>query len=231
MCRQSVWAGLALFCAIAAKGLAAEPNGRWIRAERASPNSEEAEASVDEPEDAWPTFDEVRDCVEQLFAAKPDYVAGDLVTREDANAVFRELESLGWAVATQDVVISAMIPANHLMVSQFRSVAGKKFMRKISSLPLGYDRIDRLIRLPRGEQMFRDLVKGPGGDKLIEYMTSSKGGENLGRQLSATPKGADFNKPTGRLYTAAQLLNRLHAEYDLAEQRRSAGNAGASQRP
>ena len=44
---------------------------------------------------------------------------------------------------------------------------------------------------------------------MIEYMTQSRGGRELGKMLSKAPNGADFNQPTGRIYTLDGLLAQL----------------------
>ena len=59
-----------------------------------------------------------------------------------------------------------------------------------------------------------DLIRGPGGEKLIEYMTTAAGGKELGKQLSQDPNGANFNAPTGRIYTVPDLLKYLKQQYD-----------------
>jgi hypothetical protein len=40
-------------------------------------------------------------------------------------------------------------------------------------------------------------------------MTTAKGGKELGKMLSEDPNGKGFNESTGRIYTAAMLLDRL----------------------
>ena len=44
---------------------------------------------------------------------------------------------------------------------------------------------------------------------MFAYMVTAPGGQVLGQQLSNTKEGRDFNKPTGHIYTAEQLLKRL----------------------
>ena len=44
---------------------------------------------------------------------------------------------------------------------------------------------------------------------MIDYMTTAPGGKVLGEQLANSPKGANFNGTTGRIYTAEMLLRRL----------------------
>ncbi len=57
---------------------------------------------------------------------------------------------------------------------------------------------------------------------MIEYMTTTHEGRNLGALVSEGVNGENFNKPTGRIYTERELLNRLKISYD-AEEARCAG--------
>ncbi len=98
-------------------------------------------------------------------------------------------------------------------------------MRQSCKYPDAYDRLDRLSRMPMGHQNVDALIAGPDGYKMIQYMTSTSGGRNLGQMLSQDPRGANFNSPTGRIYTADQFLQRLTESYQ-AELKRRAGNAG-----
>lgn len=91
-------------------------------------------------------------------------------------------------------------------------------MRTVSGLPLAYDRLDRLARLPLGKQTIHDMIHKAGGAELVKYLTTAKGGKELGKMLARAPKpkGHDFNKPTGRIYTVDQLLDRLETNYKQA---------------
>ncbi len=102
------------------------------------------------------------------------------------------------------------VPAkDEFLAEQLRTPGGRKFMRQISRYDDAYDRLDRLSRLPHGQQTVIDLIRGPDGYKMLEYMTTTPGGEALGEQLSNAPKGKNFNRTTGRIYTAETLLKRL----------------------
>jgi hypothetical protein len=67
--------------------------------------------------------------------------------------------------------------------------------------------------MPQGRSTIERLVRGPDGWKLLEYMAKAPGGHELGRMLSETPKGGNFEKATGRIYTEMELvgaLDKLH---------------------
>jgi hypothetical protein len=94
-------------------------------------------------------------------------------------------------------------------------------MRSVSEYPDAYDRLDRMSQLRNGQRTVRDLIRGPDGYKLIEYMTTASGGEHLGDMLADGPGGQGFNKPTGNIYTAGQLLEALHKSYEQETARRA----------
>ena len=48
---------------------------------------------------------------------------------------------------------------------------------------------------------------------MIEAMTTTKRGYKLGQRLSNAPKGKNFNKPTGRIYTESALTTRLKESF------------------
>ena len=57
---------------------------------------------------------------------------------------------------------------------------------------------------------------------MIEYLATTKEGSNLGKSLSRAPRGAKFNRPSDRLYTAAEVLTRLERSYAAESARRAA---------
>lgn len=160
---------------------------------------------------------------QQLATDDPEWRSTDLITREQAQRAFRGLEKLGWKVADRRAILERLLPTSDELVEKLTtSSQGRKFMRQIAVLPQGYDRVDRLRRIPRGERYLDDLIKGPGGDELIQYFTESRGGEELGRMLGEVPGGADFNDPTGRIYTEQQLLAALATSHRRELKRRAA---------
>ena len=164
-----------------------------------------------------PAFSAVKSVVEQHIATIPDFEKNDLITREQVEPLLAQLELLGWKVADWPAILSQTLAPGDFVASELRG--GKKglaFMRAVSRLPAAYDRLDRLARLPRGKQTVHDMIHKTGGAELIQYLTTAKGGKELGKMLSHAPKGHDFNKPTGRIYTVTDLLDRLEASYKRA---------------
>jgi hypothetical protein len=138
----------------------------------------------------------------------------DLLSQADAQAVVQALAHGGWEVADGNQIVKKLLPDNDAVVVELRTHAGVNYMRQISKYPKVYDCLDHFVRLPRGQRMLHDMTILPDGYKLVEYLTTTSGGKNLGAQLSQTPRGANFNQPTGKIYTAEQLLAALKTSYD-----------------
>ena len=62
---------------------------------------------------------------------------------------------------------------------------------------------------PQGQSIVRDLVRQKDGDKMIEYLATTKGGKNMSGMMAQARGGVDLNKPTGRIYTADDLVAAL----------------------
>ncbi len=163
-----------------------------------------------------PAFAEVQKAVATYFEGLPGYEDGSLIVRSEAQAALVRVEQAGWRVADGGEIARRVPGDSEPLARLLRTPAGRKFAVRVSESPEGYDRVDRLLRLPRGEKIVEDLVRGPDGYKMIEYMTNGRGGAALGRQLERSPSGADFNQPTGRIYTVRALLERLKQSYETA---------------
>jgi hypothetical protein len=158
-----------------------------------------------------PPFSTVKSTVERSLATDRSYRTGDLLSQRQVAAVLGEIKKAGWDVE-QDRKLLARVPAdNEFIVRALRSSEGTAFMRKVSAMPDGYDRVDRLSRIPNGQQTLQKLIAGPDGHRLIGYLTEARGGKEMGTMLGRTPQGVNFNEPTGRIYTAAQLLVELES--------------------
>lgn len=170
----------------------------------------------------FPTFEEVERLVRQHFADRKDYRFGDLITRQDVEPVYKKLAGRGWKIAEWSQIEKQFLSDRDYLVKQLRSRRGQPFMREISHMPNGYDRVDRLRKMPYGRQRIKELIRGPDGHKLIQYMTTTQGGSNLGRSLSRTRKGKNFNRATGRIYTLDQFLACLKQSHKAEQARRQA---------
>jgi hypothetical protein len=144
----------------------------------------------------------------------PDYQPGDMLSRGRVEPVFQPLRAAGWKVSDASAIVASLSDDQDLLVRQFGTPAGRKCMRRVAKVPRGYDWMHRLAWAPRGSQTVRDLVKLPNGPDVIESLLSSPGGKDIRMRLADGAKSSEFDKPTGRIYTEAQLLDRLRQSYD-----------------
>ena len=156
-----------------------------------------------------PSAAKVRQVIVDFFGKVPGYRDGDLIDRAQVDAVLAQLKASGRPVPQPEAISARVLEPGQWLVSELRTPAGRALMRRIARYPGAYDRLDRLSSMPQGKQTIRDLVRGPDGYKMIEYMTTQKGGREMGKMLSRGPGAADFNRPTGRIYTVDGLLAEL----------------------
>jgi hypothetical protein len=156
-----------------------------------------------------PSLAEVQRTVWRHFQGRRDFQPGDLITSEDVTPLLAELQRKGLPLADAGEILEAVPGKDAFLVRQFSTPAGRKFMRRISSYPNVYDRLDRLAGLPHGKETIYDLLRNPGGEKMVAYMTTTVSGTRLGKVLTSGPESKLFTVPTGRIYTAAMLLTRL----------------------
>lgn len=166
-----------------------------------------------------PKFAEVEAAVEKQLASDPDHQADDLLTRSQVRAALEAARQVGWDMPHADRIGELALADDSFIVSELSSPAGRKFMRKIARHPGGYARLDRLSTIARGQKVVRDLIRQRDGDKFIEYLATTKSGQNLGGMLANAPQGVDLNKPTGRIYTTADLIAVLRRVYETSAQR------------
>ena len=174
--------------------------------------------AADSPSKKLPKFEKIEHVIRQTLTAS-GVVPGDLLSRGSVAGVIAQLKKRGWNVRDGKQIIASTLPDDDFLVKRLAKPDAHNFKQRVAQLPGGYDRLDRLRRMSRGQSTVDELVRGPDGYKLIEYMTTSRGGHNLGGSLTKAPNGKDFNKPTGHIYTATQLVNRLHVSYREASKR------------
>jgi hypothetical protein len=178
-------------------------------------------ATKDKPATApLPSFDLVTKQVQQVLALDPDYQTGDLLTAPKVERVLSKLEKINWKIADAREIVKLVLSDSDWMAERLSGGDGKEFMRRIATMPGGYDRVDRIRNMPNGEYQISDFIESPGGYTMIEYMTTTQEGRNLGALVSEGVNGENFNKPTGRIYTERELLKRLKISYDAEVDRR-----------
>ena len=147
--------------------------------------------------------------VDEHFASLPDYQPGDLVTRSQVAEALAKVADTGADVPHAEQILAASVPDNSFLARELSTPAGRKFMRKVARHPGAFSRLDRLSSIARGQTVVRDLIRSSDGDKFIEYLATTRGGRKLGSTLAGARKGTDLNEPTGRIYTADDLLAAL----------------------
>ena len=162
---------------------------------------------------ALPEFSAVRAALDKHFAAQRGYQPGDLISQSDWDVLAKGLDRLGWRPSDAAQIRAALLPEKSFLIQKARTQEGRDFMRQVARSPQGYDRLDHLSRIPNGEPTISRLIDGPDGYKMLEYMATAPGGRELGNYLSADENGARFNEPSGRIYTAEALLQRLQQSY------------------
>jgi hypothetical protein len=156
-------------------------------------------------------FAVVNQSVQAYFATVPGYQPGDLITQSQIAGALARIEDDGQVLAFAEALVSRGVPDGSFLAREFSTPTGRRFIRKAGKYAGGYERLDRLSSIPRGEATIRQLASERGGDKLIEYLATTKGGKNLGSMMAGVRQGVDLNKPTGRIYTAEELLSAIAA--------------------
>ena len=161
-----------------------------------------------------PPLEEVMQATETFFSEWKGYEPGDYLTRNRVKPLFRQLQKLGWSVKAEKEILNRIHAESDYLSQQLGTKKGKVFMRRVSRMPGGYDRLDHLLAMPYGKRNIRDFINEPGGFLMIEYMTTTKGGKNLGKYLSKAKTGTGFNKPTSYIYTETELMQALKKAYE-----------------
>jgi hypothetical protein len=156
-----------------------------------------------------PTTIDLKSIVSGSLGQDRNYRPGDLITQKRVASVLAALKASGWEVPHSRELLARVPSDGEFLVRALSTEKGVAFMRTISRLGGGYDRVDRLSRIPNGRQLVERLIQGPDGHKLVVYLAESAGGKELGTMLGRATDTAEFNKPTGRIYTEHQLLAEL----------------------
>jgi hypothetical protein len=177
-----------------------------------------------------PKFETAANSVRREFAALTYYKQGDIISHSEVKQAFDHLRLLGWTVPDANEILAKIPGDKEFLVRQMRTEKGFKFMRSVSQWPESYDRLDRLTALPDGRRILLDLIDDRGGYEMVDYLVNSDGGGAMGQMLTQAPGGADFKKPTGKIYTVDQLLDRLERSYEktLELRKKQAEEADAS---
>jgi hypothetical protein len=156
----------------------------------------------------------VESAVLTSLGARKDYQVNDLVTESQIDQALDAVLIAGWDVPGREAIAKRALADGSFLAKEFSTPDGRKFMRRVATHPGGYSRADRLSTISGGQQIIRDLIRQKDGDQFIAYLATTSGGKNLGRMAANVRNGVDLNKPTGRIYTAGELLSVLKETYD-----------------
>jgi hypothetical protein len=181
------------------------------------PPSQPADDAATTDEKPLPEFPQIEKAAADYFAGLPGYQPGGVITRPEAQGFFAELEKLGWNPDNRQEILANVPPPDDFLVQELRTRSGRQFTGRIATYPQAFDRLERLSRLAYGKEHVKGIIGGPGGDRWIKYITTDKRGIELSQSMSRAKNGADFDKPTGRIYTVQMLLEQLQGSYQRAK--------------
>lgn len=105
---------------------------------------------------------------------------------------------------------------NSPLVQALRTPQGRKFMRRVSSIPGVYDLLERLTWHPDGKLLLVELIASPEGPKLLRTLLEPENLKELEHKLASDPRGRNLRLPTGHVYTAKQVLDHLQQKFSAA---------------
>jgi hypothetical protein len=144
--------------------------------------------------------------VDEFFGSQPSYQKGDLINQSQVEKVVAKILNDGVKITDPENIVKLAMADDSFLVRELSTPNGKRFMRKIAPHVGAYAHLDRLSTIPRGQSLVRDLMRQKDGDKMIEYLATTKGGKNMGSMMANVRGGVDLNSPTGRIYTADDLV-------------------------
>jgi hypothetical protein len=158
---------------------------------------------------------EVQQLVADYFSRQVDYRPGDVITQSDVAAVLKNLAAAGWQPPDHQQILASTLSDDNAVASVLRTKRGRRFMRKVSGYESIYDRMDRLSRVSGGQRTIDAIVRLPDGEKYAQPKKKTPNGvpdflDLLPKNMSGKVRSIkDYDKPTGRIYTEADLIGRL----------------------
>jgi hypothetical protein len=183
------------------------PHGPAAAAERSDAPNVESKTEGARPEGL--SFPQIRQIVEKNLKANPTYRDGDLIVRCDVEPIFNELIGLGFMPADTEELYDAFIPDMALLIQMLRPESGREFMRQIRDIEGAYDRLERLSWLPGGHVALGQLINAEDAAEKVRLLTSAAGAAAIRKQFPDDQRAQNFDRPTGHIHTAAQLLKHL----------------------
>jgi hypothetical protein len=162
-----------------------------------------------------PSFDRVVAALNEYFASLKGYQPNDLLNQSRVEQALAHVTDVtGWEIPDREATVERALADNSFIASQLSTPGGRRFMRSIARHAGSYSRLDRLSTISGGQQLIKKLIGMKDGSDLIEYLSTTSGGRRLGAMMAGVEQGVNLNKPTGRIYTADDLLAALKESYE-----------------
>jgi len=174
------------------------------------------------------SLDQVKELVAAHFRSNPHYRPGDIISQSEVEAALRQLATYGFQPEDSQEILGDTLPDSNPLITLLRTGRGRKYMAKVNGYTLIYDRLDRVSRVSGGQTTLDMLVRLPNGEKFSSLKGELPKGvpdildlmPKTGNGLVRSIKG--YEKPTGRIYSEADLVERLSRSFEsepVAEQR------------
>lgn len=163
-------------------------------------------------DDTLPPFATVEALVRRDIASIPGHERGDLICQGETVNLYDQIKHLGWWVPDARQIQKDILPDTNFLVQRLRTPEGRKLVRLIPNKGEAYNGLDRLSDLPTGKHTIVEMMRDPASDKWLAYLLSKHGGAELSKLMTKN-EPVDFVKPTGKIYTVDQLVERLEKSY------------------
>jgi hypothetical protein len=168
---------------------------------------------ADEPKSP-PGFKPIRAAVSQHFAQIPLQQMEDVISRGQVQPLLSELARLGLEVPDAKAFLERCPADDSFLVVQLRTRHGREFMRHLAGSPGAYEKLERVAAMKRGRRTVAEMIRrGEKGAEVFIYLAEEPDGRKAGRLMARRGQSPDFNQPTRKIYTVAQLLAELQKLY------------------
>ncbi|QDU31041.1 hypothetical protein ETAA8_61940 [Anatilimnocola aggregata] len=156
------------------------------------------------------TAAEIGSAVEQQLRRNTFYSPGFLITRSDAESVFRMLEEKGLELPDdREALYEDLLSDTSPLAKILKTPDGRAFMRKLVGDPTAYDRLERLSWTRDGRYVVDKMVRAKDGATRLKQLQTKDDVAKFSKTLATDPRTRDFALPTGRIHTAEALTERL----------------------
>ena len=162
----------------------------------------------------WQTMERVTN---QWLDAQPPRPYAKLIVWEDISPLLDEIQKKGWSMPYARPLEAVMVKQSDFLAKFAATESGARWLNASGGSKLLLDRVERVAKMENGQRTLEDVAKIPNGSKFagpsaknfmpgLADLLPLKGGRR--------PEIKDYNKPTGRLYTRAEVIRymgQLHA--------------------